>query len=52
MASRCPGRTRLLELSEQTFRPDATIADFAELRAGQAEAPRMSYIRGDVFHTA
>ncbi len=42
---------RLLELSERSFRPDATIADFAGgLRAGQAEALPDVPCRGDVFH--
>jgi hypothetical protein len=42
---------RLLELSEQGFHPDATIADFAGgLRAGQAEALPDVPCRGDVFH--
>jgi hypothetical protein len=42
---------RLLELSERSFRPDATIADFAGgLRAGQAEALPNLPCRGDVFH--
>ena len=43
--------TRLLELSERGFHPDATIADFAGgLRAGQAEALPDVPCRGDVFH--
>jgi hypothetical protein len=42
---------RLLELGEQGFRPDATIADFAGgLRAGQAEALPDVPCRGDIFH--
>ncbi len=42
---------RLLELSERSLRPDATIADFAGgLRAGQAEALPDVPCRGDVFH--
>lgn len=42
---------RLMELSQQGFYPDATIADFAGgLRAGQAEALPDVPCRGDVFH--
>jgi len=42
---------RLMELSQQDFHPDATIADFAGgLRAGQAEALADVPCRGDVFH--
>lgn len=42
---------RLMELSQQGFHPDATIADFAGgLRAGQAEALSDVPCRGDVFH--
>lgn len=42
---------RLMELSQQGFHPDATIADFAGgLRAGQAEALPDVPCRGDVFH--
>jgi hypothetical protein len=42
---------RLLELQDQGFHPDATIADFgAALRAGQAEAFPDIPCRGDVFH--
>jgi hypothetical protein len=42
---------RLLELNQQGFHPDATIADFAGgLRAGQAEALPDVPCRGDVFH--
>lgn len=43
--------TRLLELQEQGFAPQATIADFEHaLRAGQAEALPGVPCRGDVFH--
>lgn len=43
--------TRLLELTERGFHPDATIADFAGgLRAGQAEVLPDVPCRGDVFH--
>jgi hypothetical protein len=42
---------RLLELTQQGFHPDATIADFASgLRAGQAEVLPEVPCRGDVFH--
>jgi hypothetical protein len=42
---------RLLELEDQGFHPDATIADFgAALRAGQTEAFPGVPCRGDVFH--
>lgn len=42
---------RLLELQDQGFQPEATIADFASgLRAGQAEALPGVPCRGDVFH--
>jgi hypothetical protein len=42
---------RLMELNQQGFHPDATIADFAGgLRAGQAEALPDVPCRGDVFH--
>jgi hypothetical protein len=42
---------RLMELNQQDFHPDATIADFASgLRAGQAEALPDVPCRGDVFH--
>lgn len=42
---------RLLELQDQGFRPDATIADAGQgLRAGQALAMPTVPCRGDVFH--
>jgi hypothetical protein len=42
---------RLLELVDQGFAPEATIADFASgLRAGQKEALPGVPCRGDVFH--
>ncbi len=42
---------RLLELQDQGFDPEATIADFgAALRAGQAEALPHVPCRGDIFH--
>jgi hypothetical protein len=42
---------RLLELQNQGFAPDATIADFGGgLRAGQAQAMPEVACRGDVFH--
>jgi hypothetical protein len=42
---------RLMELNQQGFHPDATIADFASgLRAGQGEALPDVPCRGDVFH--
>jgi hypothetical protein len=42
---------RLLELQDQGFAPDATIADFGGgLRAGQALAMPEVACRGDVFH--
>jgi hypothetical protein len=42
---------RLLELQDQGFAPDATIADFGNgLRAGQALAMPEVACRGDVFH--
>jgi hypothetical protein len=42
---------RLLEMQEQGFSPEATIADFAGgIRAGQAEALPGVPCRGDVFH--
>ena len=43
--------TRLLELVDQGFAPDATVADFAGgLRAGHQEALPDVPCRGDVFH--
>ena len=43
--------TRLLELVDRRFAPEATIADFgAGLRAGQKEALPEVPCRGDVFH--
>jgi hypothetical protein len=42
---------RLLELQDQGFRPEATIADAGRgLRAGQAQALPEIPCRGDVFH--
>jgi len=42
---------RLLELQDQGFRPEATIADAGKgLRAGQAQALPEIPCRGDVFH--
>ena len=42
---------RLLELVDQGFAPDATVADFASgLRAGHQEALHEVPCRGDVFH--
>jgi len=42
---------RLLELGEQGFAPEATIADFGTgLRAGQQQALPDVICRGDVFH--
>jgi hypothetical protein len=42
---------RLLELQDQGFYPEATIADAGSgLRAGQALAMKGTFCRGDVFH--
>jgi len=42
---------RLLELCDQGFAPEATIADFGQaLRAGQEQALAGTTCRGDVFH--
>ena len=44
---------RLLELADQGFDPEATVADAgSSLRAGQAQALPSAPCQGDIFHIA